>query len=175
MSRKIIQIINDIRSGRCIVRPSEEMGKLAPMVFSSTIGQPCTKAEQQLYQEMTLPNDLICFWSSTRSADLFVDQTYGQWGLRILDPKSAIQCTTRFSKDREDDYKTGDLVIGRFVGDSDLLILRCDNLSDDFGQVVIGLPIDHREDWYNVSSNFGSFMERYMQSRGDKFWSIQNN
>jgi hypothetical protein len=65
---------------------------------------------------------------------------------------------------------TCDLIIGEFLGDAELLLVRCDPGAPDFGQVVVVLPIDARKDWPIAASNLSEFVAKYVESSGDKFW-----
>lgn len=64
------------------------------------------------------------------------------------------------------------MIIGEFYGDSDLLLLRCDPESKDYGVVLIALPFDNRSDWY-CSVNFEYFITDYVNFEGDKFWEMR--
>jgi hypothetical protein len=61
-------------------------------------------------------------------------------------------------------------VIGKFLGDSDLLIVRCDAAAKDFEAVLIALPLDPRCDWYAVGTSFAAFLDEYVEKGGQKFW-----
>jgi hypothetical protein len=61
-------------------------------------------------------------------------------------------------------------VIGKFLGDSDLLVIRADETQSDFGSVIVALPIDPRPDWYHVAKSLADFLEEFAQSGGQKFW-----
>jgi len=72
--------------------------------------------------------------------------------------------------ERPDDFRTGDLMIGEFLGDSDLVMLRCDRSAADFGAAVVVLPIDRRNSWPRVGSSLLEFIEHFVQEGGQKFW-----
>ncbi|KAE9904771.1 SMI1/KNR4 family protein, partial [Enterobacteriaceae bacterium TzEc051] len=55
-------------------------------------------------------------------------------------------------------------------GDSDLLLVRCDPNSDDYGSIFVVLPIDQRQDWYIVANTFQEFISKFYETQGDKFW-----
>ena len=116
------------------------------------------------------PTDLVDFWRIARTARLFEDKSYGQWGLEILDPNSAIMATSRLSDRRSRDYVSGDLVIGRFSGDSDLLVIRGDPSCPDFGNVLVATPIDPRHEWYRIAESLSAFHDMFIKAGGDKFW-----
>ena len=67
-------------------------------------------------------------------------------------------------------FESEDLIIGEFLGDSDLLVVRCSPNSTDFGQIIIALPIGHREDWYYLTYSLPEFLQKFIASQGEKFW-----
>jgi len=117
-----------------------------------------------------IPNQLIEFWKITKSAKLFEDTSYGQWGLIILSPRDALELTNKEKKRRPNEFKKHDLIVGEFIGDSELLLIRCGENYDDFENILVSLPIDPRSEWYNVSNSLEDFLEKYLQSEGDKYW-----
>nr|WP_309576156.1 SMI1/KNR4 family protein [Moraxella osloensis] len=141
----------------CIFYPSIEVEQLTNL--SNTLKTLCIPEE---YKEFLMLSD---------GALLFLDEKYGQWGLKLYDIQSIGSEINKWNNTyRQDQFIFGDLIIGEFLGDSDLLIIRCDENSSDFGNVLVSLPIDERENWYNPSSNFSSFLEKYIKLEGEKFW-----
>lgn len=116
-----------------------------------------------------IPQDVQLLWSSVEHADLFMDVEYSQWGLSLLSAEEAHEATTSTITTRSQDFLASDIVIGRFYGDADLLIICCES-GAQFGSVRIALPIDSREEWYSVSDSLIEFLEEYIYAEGDKFW-----
>ena len=116
------------------------------------------------------PSDLKDLWRITQSATLFQDVEYGQWGLYLLSPGKSVAATIDFRSKRTKDFLDGDCVVGVFLGDSDLLLVRCDPLQKDYGNVLVALPIDHRQEWYHVATSLSDFLAGYIAARGGKFW-----
>src|SRR5262245_32550880 len=79
-----------------------------------------------------LPVDIVRFWNESSGVRLFEDISYGQWGLIIWSPDRVIE-GQGIQEIRSKDFCPGDLVIGEFLGDLELPILRCDPMEDDFG------------------------------------------
>jgi hypothetical protein len=158
-----------IREGSVLAKPVVVEG-MPDMTFDCWFApqgaSPMELAE--LYDN--LPLDITEFWEKARTARLFEDQVYGQWGLEIFDPREALDTTRQCKERRTRDYLDDDLVVGRFLGDSDLLVVRNDPTSIDFGTVIVALPIDPRADWYHVSKSFGEFLESFVNSGGEKYW-----
>lgn len=145
-------------------------GSIPAMAFSCAFSPNGARTEDIQPIAGTCPIPLQEFWRITESGRLFEDSTYGQWGLEILRPKQATEATRVEFERHPIDYIDGDLVIGRFLGDSDLLIIRCDESSPDFGRLLVALPLDPREEWYKVADSFEDFLSRYVEAKGDKYW-----
>ena len=118
---------------------------------------------------ISLPEDLQELWQKSNGLRLFEDKTYGQSGLIIWSPQKILE-QQQILRRGSDEFQSGDLIIGEFLGDSDLLVVRCDQNSDDFGQLVISLPIDHRSDWYYLPYLLPEFLQKFINSQGEKFW-----
>ena len=157
-------------------REGSKLAKPIPVEGLPSMEFDCYFAEESVSpQEISAiipncPQDLLEFWNSTRNARLFTDKVYGQWGLEILEPKLSVQITEQFQQCRKRDFLIGDLIIGRFLGDSDLLLIRSDKNTSDYGTVYVVLPIDPRSDWYLVSNYFAGFLSNYIKSCGNKYW-----
>ena len=118
---------------------------------------------------ISLPEDLQELWQKSNGLRIFEDKTYGQSGLIIWSPQKVLE-QQQILRQGSDEFQSGDLIIGEFLGDSDLLVVRCDQNSDDFGQLVISLPIDHRSDWYYLPYLLPEFLQKFINSQGEKFW-----
>lgn len=108
----------------------------------------------------------------SNGAELFKDEIYGQWGLKLYELNELIAATKYYENERKADFLKGDLIIGEFYGDSECLLIRCDPNCRDYGYVYIVLPIDQREDWYVAANSFEEFMEKFYYFQGDKFWEL---
>jgi hypothetical protein len=119
--------------------------------------------------DISLPEDLQELWQKSNGLRLFEDKTYGQSGLIIWSPQKVLE-QQQVLRQNSDEFQDGDLIIGEFLGDSDLLVVRCDRKSDDFGQLIISLPIDHRSDWYYLRYLLPKFLQKFIENQGGKFW-----
>jgi SMI1 / KNR4 family (SUKH-1) len=119
---------------------------------------------------VSLPPDLKAFWDEIGGARLFIDAEYGQWGLILWSPTEVIQRSPQEVAKRPKDCRPGDLFIGKFVGDQELLLIRCAASDQDFGHVQVALEIDPRPTWPGVADSFGDFLIKYVHASGDKFW-----
>jgi hypothetical protein len=121
------------------------------------------------YYPYEIPDDLLIFWLNCKEAQLFEDKEYGQWGLQILSPENSLIATHEYQKSQYNQYKSNDLIIGRFIGDSELLMVSCDK-GKDFGSIYVVSPIAKRKEWHLASSSFTNFIEKYIENKGDKYW-----
>lgn len=135
--------------------------------------QPWDKKTLEDSLSITLPSAIINVWNQTSGLRLFEDTTYGQWGLIFWSPNQIISEQKKRIAQRKADFRQGDLLIGEFLGDADLLILRCDETSPDFGNVIIALPIDSREEWDIAASSLENFLNKFLAAKGEKFWENQ--
>jgi hypothetical protein len=142
-------------------------------MLSCTFADEPARSDELAVLQGSVPEDLMAFWRLTRTASLFVDLHYGQWGLEILSPSEAVRETHLQRRNRPAQYRDGDVVIGRFLGDSDLLVIRCDEKGADFGKILVALPIDPRPDWFTPADTFGDFLRLYLENEGAKFWEGQ--
>ncbi len=119
-----------------------------------------------------VPDELSELWALSAEVRLFEDIDFGQWGLALL-PRAACATATRvLASQRRREHRDGDLVIGRFLGDSDLLLMRTDPRSADWGQVCIALPLDRRDDWYYPKVGLQAFIQLLSDAQGAKFWEL---
>ena len=157
------------REGDRLAKPVPVEG-MPDMTFACSFAEAGANPSVIAGSVANCPTDLAEFWSIARTARLFEDQSYGQWGLEVLDPQTAVSTTRQFRERRIRDYVDGDLVIGKFLGDSDLLVIRCDPAADDFGNVLVALPIDPRSEWYCVANSLSSFLTSFIKTGGEKAW-----
>jgi hypothetical protein len=115
-------------------------------------------------------SDLKEFWLISKSADLFKDEEYGQWGLKILSPAKAKGATATVRLESPDDIYDCDLVIGEFYGDTDLLIIDGQKAEHGEYPILVKLPLDERSEWPRVADSFADFLDKYVASQGDKYW-----
>jgi hypothetical protein len=116
------------------------------------------------------PADLDWLWRHTEEVRLFEDIQYGQWGLVILNHEAAVHRTLQERARRPSDLLPGDVIVAEFLGDSDLLVVRADPETEDFGSVLVALPIDRRRHWPAVGESLSAFLDRYVSAQGAKYW-----
>lgn len=117
-----------------------------------------------------LPNVLLDLWEKTAGLRLFEDTDFGQWGLVTWPASQLIKKNHQVFSNRPSEYREGDLIIGEFLGDEELVVLRSDSTSQDYGKVLISLPIYPRRDWYVAADSIVEFLKRYVITHGQKYW-----
>ncbi len=142
------------------------------MHFATTVepAAPWSREPLEAQLDAKLPAAIVDLWSLARSVRLFEDVTYGQWGLVLVSPERSIELTERLLATRSLETRRGDVVVGEFIGDSELLLLRCEEGSGDYGAVVVVLPIYPRAEWPVVADSLDAFLPAYIAAGGDKFW-----
>ena len=170
--KSVVSVVNQLLTDWAVPR---EPGYFHKANLSIRMPQRCSaeKSEKQLVLHDRVPEDLEDFWNAFSCATFFEDVSYGQWGLRILEYGASEERTREFCRSRSKDAVSGDRVIGEFIGDFELLIVRCDPSESDFGSILVALPVDPRNEWYRVASSFLSFLEEYRSNDGQKYWETQ--
>jgi hypothetical protein len=130
-------------------------------------GRPASEIEVALVNG---GDDIRAFWRLASDAELFKDEHYGQWGLKIFSPSDVMKKTARERRERPEDVYESDLVIGEFIGDSDQLMIDTSRSCEGFYPVLVKLPIDGREEWPIVAESFGEFLRKYTSKQGQKYW-----
>ena len=136
-----------------------------PFRLACVIEPPAELSEvETAWSGGSVPSDLAELWSLAGGGRLFEDIDHGQWGLRILSPVESAERTSVERSTRPHDYLDGDVVLGEFLGDQDLLVVTAS------GGVLIALPLDPRGDWWRPAPDLGDFLKRYVQADGLKYW-----
>jgi hypothetical protein len=140
-----------------------------PLRLRSSLAEPASNSEiESVWKGSELPQEVALLWGTCRSARLFEDVDYGQWGLVILDPEASTERTRQERENRSAEFRLDDIVIGAFLGDQELLVLAPSESGNR--RVLIALPLDNRADWVPAASNLAEFLEEYFAAGGDKFW-----
>src|SRR5271168_4078835 len=113
---KITEIIGFLKEQWRAPREAVHRGKRCPFRLTCNFaGEPADTLEQI---RLNLPEDVREFWLATRSATLFKDRQFGQWGIEVFDPDQALRETSRQVSARQRDFVSSDLVLARCFGDS---------------------------------------------------------
>lgn len=121
-----------------------------------------------------LPQEAGLLWSRASELRLNEDLNYGQWGCILWSPAELVERHKKaLDWRRPEDFHRGDVIIGEFRGDTDLVILRCDPAKSDYGKVVVALAIDPRSEWPCVASSITDFVLQYLSCPERKYWEPQ--
>lgn len=145
-----------------------------PFRLVSTIGEPAEVEDiNAAWPACQLPADVLELWENCGEARLFEDADYGQWGLALLSPRDSARLTTREREERPADFRTDDIVLGEFLGDQELLVFAPSEVRNR--RILVALPLDHRADWFGAARNLAEFLERYIESDGEKYWESEES
>lgn len=140
-----------------------------PFTSVCMIDGPALAGERDEAWSTHVPNaDAAELWEECREARLFEDAKYGQWGLLLLSPLASVARTDNQRASMPEDFKNDDLVIGEFLGDSEVLVLAPSEKGQN--RVLVALPLDPRSEWYAAGDSLADFLIQYLDSRGDKYW-----
>ena len=112
--------------------------------------------------------DVASLWLASREAWLFEDVEYRQWGLHLLTPSDSAARTATERAGRPDDIRADDIVLGEFLGDSELLVHAPSEGAAR--RYLIALPLDPRDDWFAAGPTSAEVFEHYADSGGEKYW-----
>jgi len=171
--RKMPEIINWLKEQWGAPREAIHRGQRCPFLLVCSFGARPTGAAALEEFPIGIPDDVREFWRTTQSAVLFKDEKYGQCGTQLLEPKQALIETEKQITARPRDFANTDLVLGRFLGDSDLVVVACDPGSRNYGSIIIALPLDRRCDWPVAARSFAKFLEKLVEAQGDKYWEVR--
>lgn len=104
------------------------------------------------------------FWRRTSGGLLLVDERFGICGLRLHDPVLAKQTAQERASYGYPLFES-DLVLGEFVGDTDMLII------DAQGKVVISAGSYPRDNWY-IFDSLADVLRRYVDAEAEKYWEL---
>ncbi len=174
MQEKDIQwVISDIRleqsRGTTVPDPGQDVAFPLLSRIVPRSGSAGTRELEEILG-LTLPDDLRKLWATVDGLRLFEDVKYGQWGLIIWSPSQVLVNHPGLISGREHQFRDGDLLIGDFLGDADLLMARCDANKSDFGSIIVARPIDPPEEWPVVATSLTAFLAALLHTRGKKFW-----
>jgi hypothetical protein len=153
---------------RAYAEPRDGYGD-SPFKLGCSLSGPASDEEiASAWPGVALPDELIGVWSVSRESRLFEDVDYGQWGLLLLSPAASAKRTVEQRAQRPGAYRPDDVVIGEFLGDIELLVMAPSEAGDR--RVLVALPLDDRHDWFPAAPSLARFLEKYLESRGGKYW-----
>ena len=140
-----------------------------PSRLYSTLWGPSADDEIDLaWPGERIPEELLALWRHCRTARLYVDVDYGQWGLVLLDPVASSVRTAQARRNQPERFEADDVVLGSFLGDQELVVLA--PAERGHRRVLIARPLDPRAHWPGVAQDLVSFLVAYRAASGDKYW-----
>jgi hypothetical protein len=145
---------------------------LGVLLFTS-VYPPVAWSRAQVEHDLAtaIPDELAVLWTHCSRLVLFEDRVFGQWGVQLCSPVEIVVQQAHYRKVRtQDSIFIGDVCLGAFKGDLDLVILRCDPHSDDFGHVLVSPELGSRNEWPTAAGSLFAFLDQLLQVNGDKYW-----
>jgi len=152
--------------------PFEHNTSTGPELYQCQSSPPVPWDRWEIEKELqiSLPSDIEELWNLSSSLELFKPVEDGLIRLQVFGPHQVIDSMKNLPAYRHAELRTGDLVLGRFLGEDDLLIVRCDAAADDFGIVIEADTLDGRAEWLIAARRLSEFLQMYLDSDGDWFW-----
>ena len=111
-----------------------------------------------------IPDEVTSMWGAARSARLFEDVDFGQWGLVILNPHDSRLRSDAERQARPQDFRDDDIVLGEFLGDQELLVVAPSE--SGVRRVLVALPLDPRSEWHGAAEDLATFLNVVLRRRG---------
>lgn len=169
MSHEIDELLAEVRGSPPVAVKLTGNGEFL-LRCSLSLPKKFDKKHIETTLNIQLPYQLTYLWEKTGELRLFEDTNFGQWGLIIWPANKLIRKNHQVTSDRPKEYLAGDLVVGEFLGDEELAVLRCDPALPDYGSVLISLPVYPRQDWYKAANSLIEFLQSLLSARGAKYW-----
>jgi hypothetical protein len=173
---EIKQFVDLVRAHGLPERPEEDSSGLSkPWVYVSEAPPPVKWDRPSVESALgaQLPPEVVDLWAEAGGLNLYVEKNYRQWGLVVWSPTEVVAGNLRMRRVlRTSDLRHGDVIIGNFEGDTDLLLLRCDRAANDYGSVIIIDALERRKSWKVAARSLAVFLERFCEARGEKYWEV---
>lgn len=142
---------------------------LGPLIH--TFHRPANSSViETTFGQRELPASLLDFWERASGCRLYEDVTYGQWGLILYSPEEAQARSETVRKTYPETHRPSDLVIGEFLGDTDILFTEAEVDGANFGAIYVASPLDPRSVWPRVGDDLADFLDQFARANGEKFW-----
>jgi hypothetical protein len=136
--------------------------------------QPWDETEFQEKLGVQIPEELAEMWSLGSELRIHCEINYSQWGLILWSPLDCLKNQSKYTTRRPEHFVKGDLFIGEYLGDLDLVLIRCNLQEPDFSRIVIADAIDPRSNWLTVANSLSEFINQTLDNPENKFWDKSN-
>ena len=153
---------------------TDHQGESLPFPYRCTLGppEPWDRVHLERQCRVSLPPELVDLWRGASHLHLYEDYQYRKWGLILWSPVEILGNHRKASQSRQSELWPTDLLIGEFLGDGDLLGIRCERSLKDFGTVFVSPAKLPRSEWYFLSLSLSDFLNVYLETTGDKWWEV---
>ena len=145
----------------------------AGSILASVVDGPARADEVNAsWPGAVVPEELVNIWLTARQATLLHETEYGQSGLSLLSPSASAEATSYYRTSFPEEFRSTDIVIGTFEGDSDVLVYSAEE--PDKERLLIAPEIPFREEWVVAGATLSEFLQKYLEAFGDRFWDPAN-
>ena len=120
--------------------------------------------------KVQIPEYLHILWKYASNVYICEEINYGQWGLVLWNPIEVLHNNQGDPRFTAYHLEKGEIIIGEFKGDLDVVIIRCDKNQEDFGKIIIAEGMAPREEYEIVTKSLLEFLEKFMNDPTKKFW-----
>ncbi len=145
-----------------------EPAAFGPLRLASSLEGPASDEEIDAAGIDGVPDELRALWRRCRTARLYGDVDYGQWGMVLLSPARCRELTQQYREISERDAAPGDLVVCEFLGDWERAIYARDAVGEP--RVLIADPLECRADWSVAGPSLVALLQGFLVAAGDKYW-----
>lgn len=167
-------VLREIAASAPYIRPGSSLDP--PVVLESSVHPPVRWDPESIEKTIvgSLPDELRVLWSEASEIRLNCDNHYGQWGCILWSPDDLLarQRDSMSWRGGGGDFRSGDLIVGEFRGDCDLVVVRCNALASDYGHVLIAVDTDERKEWPCVAASLSEFIARFQGDPLHKYWTV---
>jgi hypothetical protein len=174
---RVRQLIVKIQAVKEIITDEDHPTLPKPFVYRCAV-KPSSEWHRPHIEEVfqvTLPDDLVEIWNQSSGVELYKEINYAALGLIIWSPEETLKGHPySLSWMGEERFRKGDLIVGEFLECDDLIILRCDAKSEDFGNLIISRALDPRKWWKFADTSIITFLEKASASMNYDYWAGPN-
>lgn len=133
---------------------------------------PWSRQELERIFGFEIPDQLAQLWDLCGGMMLYGDDLWCPGGLMICPPSAEelFRLNSDYQDRKSDSTALGDLIVGEFRSDLELVLIRCDRSDADYGSIMIVAEMDPRPDWKRVALSIEEFLIKYMDAHGEKYW-----
>ena len=153
-----------------VIGESADVWKASFLFFPPVIAEDLERVKSR----WKLPSSYEQFLLYSNGAELFIDDTYGQWGFSLYGVNDILIKNTHWQS-LYDGWSNSFLVFAECLGDADLLILDTNRHSLSLPNecyVLDGDTGDPVHTWQKniIAKSFAQWLDRLIIAQGSKYW-----